>query len=121
MFDWRGVTAELFTVCAVKQHHRPELAYVAVGYRDHWFYIGDRDHASKATFNLMLQLTRLDLSGEGSRSWRGSPLLTLPVGRERDGSAGRSRSMCSRTTFICRHLVVEPTVTAINDNKLLFE
>ena len=81
VFDWREVTAGLFTVCSVKRHHRPEHAYVAVGYRDHWFYIDDRDHASKATFNLMLQLARLDLSGDGTRSRQGSPLLTLPVGR----------------------------------------
>ncbi len=81
VFDWREVTAGLFSVCSVRQHHRPEHAYVAVEYRDHWFYIDDRDHASKATFNLMLQLARLDLSGDGTRSRQGSPLLTLPVGR----------------------------------------
>jgi hypothetical protein len=81
VFDWRHVTEELFIVCCAKQHHRPEHAYVAVKYRDYWFYIDDRDHTSKATFNLMLQLTRIDLSSVGSRTRQGSPLLTLPVGR----------------------------------------
>ena len=81
VFEWRDVTAGLFTVCSVKQHHRPDQAYVAVGYRDHWFYIDERDHASKATFNLILQLARLDLGGDGPRSRPGSPVLTLPVGR----------------------------------------
>ena len=50
VFDWREVTAGLFTVCSVKQPHRPEHAYVAVGHRDYWIYIDDRDHTSKATF-----------------------------------------------------------------------
>jgi hypothetical protein len=80
-FDWRQVTAGLFSVCSVKQHHRPEGAYVAVPYRGYWFYIDDRDHASKATFNLMLQLTRLDLAGAPTQARQGSPILTLPVGR----------------------------------------
>jgi hypothetical protein len=80
-FDWRQVASGLFTVCAVKQHHRPEGAYVAVAYRGYWFYIDDRDHTSKSTFNLMLQLTRLDLGGAPTQARQGSPILTLPVGR----------------------------------------
>jgi hypothetical protein len=81
VFDWRQVTDGIFAVCSAKQHRRPEHAYVAVKYRDYWFYIDDRDHASKATFNLMLQLTRIDLGGADTRSAKARPILTLPVGR----------------------------------------
>ena len=39
----------------------PACAAVAVRYRDHWFYIDDRDRDSKATFALLLELSRLEL------------------------------------------------------------
>jgi hypothetical protein len=48
-----------------------------VKYRGYWFYIDDRDMASKATLALMMQLARLDFS----RQQPGGPVLTLPVGR----------------------------------------
>jgi hypothetical protein len=63
------------------KHHRPEHAYVAVQYRGYWFYVDDRDHASKATFNLMLKLARLDLGAVDTRPGQARPILTLPVGR----------------------------------------
>ena len=53
---------------------------MAVHYRGYWYYIDDRDQESKATFALMLQLSRVDFARQpigGSRA----PLLTLPVGR----------------------------------------
>jgi hypothetical protein len=81
VFDWQQVTAGFFTVCSVKQHKRPEHAYVSVRYRDYWFYIDERDQASKISFNLMLQLTRLDLSGGSTTIRQSTPLLTLPIGR----------------------------------------
>jgi hypothetical protein len=81
VFDWRQVTDGIFAVCSAKQHRRPEHAYVAVKYRDYWFYVDDRDHESKATFNLMLQLTRIDLGGADTRAGKARPILTLPVGR----------------------------------------
>lgn len=72
----RGIF-RVFT-CAGHKHTPPPTAYVAVLYRDHWFYIDDRDHDSKATLLLMLQLRRLDFN----RQQLGSvPALTLPVGR----------------------------------------
>jgi hypothetical protein len=48
-----------------------------VKYRDHWYYIDDRDHASKATLMLMLQLSRLDFGNDKPAA----PFLTLPLGR----------------------------------------
>jgi hypothetical protein len=77
VFDSREVTAGLFSVHACKGHKPPGTAHVAVQYRGYWFYIEDRDTASKATLALMMQLARLDFS----RPQPGGPLLTLPVGR----------------------------------------
>jgi hypothetical protein len=77
VFDSREVTAGLFTVHTCKAHKPPSTAYVAVKYRGYWFYIDDRDEASKTTLALMMQLVRLDFS----RQQQAAPLLTLPVGR----------------------------------------
>ena len=62
--------------CAAKKP--PESAYVAVKYRDHWYYIDQRDRESKATFALLLEVSRLELQSTEAKS----PLLTLPLGRE---------------------------------------
>ena len=71
------MTGGLFTVHACKGHKPPGNAVVAVRYRDHWYYIDDRDQESKATFALVLQLSRLDFA----RQQPAGPFLTLPVGR----------------------------------------
>ncbi|MBV8554544.1 MAG: hypothetical protein JO116_03200 [Planctomycetaceae bacterium] len=76
-FDTRAVTEGLFTVHACKGHKPPATAFVAVKYRDYWYYIDDRDQESKATFSLVLQLSRLDFA----RQQPAIPFLTLPVGR----------------------------------------
>jgi hypothetical protein len=76
-FDWQQVTEGLFTVHSVKQKCRPKQAAVAVKYRDHWFYIDDRDQPSKVSFSLVLAMTRVNLLGVR----KGGPMLTLPVGR----------------------------------------
>ena len=52
-------------------------AYVAIKNRGYWYYIDDRDQESKATFALVLQLSRLDFA----RQQPAGPFLTLPVGR----------------------------------------
>ena len=44
-------------------------------YRDYWFYIDDRDADSKATFSLLMTMTRINLLG----TRKGGPTLTLPV------------------------------------------
>lgn len=73
-----GPTHKLFNVHVSKGHCRPANAYIAVRYRDHWFYIDDRDQDSKATVMLMLQLRRLDFKRQQIGA---APALTLPVGR----------------------------------------
>jgi hypothetical protein len=75
--DAREMTRGLFTVHASAGHRPPATAYVAVRYRDYWYYVDDRDAPSKATLALMLQLSRFDF---GRRRGTG-PALTLPVGR----------------------------------------
>ena len=55
----------------------PPTAYVAIKNRGYWYYIDDRDQASKSTLALVLQLSRLDF---GTQKATG-PILTLPVGR----------------------------------------
>jgi hypothetical protein len=78
-FDAREVTRGLFEVRACKGGHKPPPnAYVAVPYRGWWYYIDDRDQQSKATFALMLRLSRLDFAHQRVTA---GPLLTLPVGR----------------------------------------
>lgn len=81
LFDYRNVLGGLFQVCSASGHHPPEDAYVAVRYRDHWYwyYIDDRDQATKAAFTLITELARLDLGPAGPGQT--APLLTLPVGR----------------------------------------
>jgi hypothetical protein len=78
VFDGREVTMGLFTVHTCKGLKPPRTAYVAIKYRGYWYYIDDADQESKATFALVLQLSRLDFARQqpGAR-----PALTLPVGR----------------------------------------
>jgi hypothetical protein len=74
-FDWSQLTGDLLTVhCSAK---KPDCAAIAVEYRDHWYYIDDRDLDSKATFTLLMQLFELQAGGGAAGS---KPVLTLPVG-----------------------------------------
>ena len=74
-FDWARVMRKVITIHS--QEKRPDKAYVAVQYRDWWFYIANDDPSSKATFSLLNILFSLQSeSGKGK-----SPLLTLPIGR----------------------------------------
>jgi hypothetical protein len=76
--DGHDATGGLFAVYVAAGHKPPANAYVAVEYRGYWYYLDDRDEPSKATFALMLQLSRLDFS---RRAPGAGPLLTLPAGR----------------------------------------
>jgi hypothetical protein len=76
-FDPTQVTQGLFAVHVCRGHKPPPTAYVAVHYRGYWYFIDDRDRESKATFALVLQLSRLDFA----RQRVGGPALTLPIGR----------------------------------------
>jgi hypothetical protein len=73
-----AATAGLLAIHTAATHKPPPGAYLAVKYRGWWYYIDDQDAASKSTFALMLQLTRLDLR---RRPPGGGPVLTLPAGR----------------------------------------
>jgi hypothetical protein len=76
--DGADLTRGLFEVHVCKGHKPPVSAYVAVNYRGYWYYIDDRDRATKATFMLMLQLSRLDFVRQRGVS---GPVLTLPAGK----------------------------------------
>jgi hypothetical protein len=76
-FDWSQVLGGLFRVCSIKSHKKPEHAYVAVRYKDHWFYIDERDRATKSTFALLLEVSRLELGTPDKQV----PILTIPLGR----------------------------------------
>jgi len=77
-FDTRKITEGLFQIHTCKGHKPPPTSYVAIHYRGYWYYIDDCDSASKATFSLVLHLSRLDFARQ---SLGASPALTLPVGR----------------------------------------
>jgi hypothetical protein len=58
------------------QIERPEDPYVAVPFRDHWFFIQGDDHRSKRAFTTLLVLFELLAPGGGGAA----PLLSLPTG-----------------------------------------
>jgi len=73
-FDWGETPAgSVFKVNVSEEY--PENAYIAVPYRDHWFYITDNDLETKSSFMLLTQL--FDLQA-GQTKFVG-PTLTLPV------------------------------------------
>ncbi len=74
-FDWQRVTTDLFRVYSVQSDKRPPRAHVAVLYKGYWFYILETDHDTKATFSLLMELARLELTGKTGPS----PVLTLPL------------------------------------------
>lgn len=76
-FDWKQVMDGLFRVHCTKSKKRPEEAYVAVYYEDYWYYIDKKDRDTKATFALLLEVSRLELQSSEANA----PLLTLPLGR----------------------------------------
>jgi hypothetical protein len=51
---------------------RPSEVYAAVKYEDHWFWIDDRDFASKRALSFMMVLLALSETG-GGRPGRSSP------------------------------------------------
>jgi hypothetical protein len=75
-FDWSRVMSGFFRVRSSPETARPPEASVAVRYRDHWFFIDDRDQDTKATFSLLVEVSRLELAGKQGPG----PVLTLPVG-----------------------------------------
>jgi len=56
---------------------RPSDAFVAVPYRDHWFWIDDREFSSKRAFSLLLLLGALAESGSEVQA----PSVTISAGQ----------------------------------------
>ena len=73
-FDWSEVLGDIFTVHS--QWTEPANANVKVHYRGVWFYIDDRDLATKTTFGMLGQLFYLQ-AGEVRNM---TPALTLSLG-----------------------------------------
>ena len=74
-YDWSRVMGGLFRVGWAKGDERPPSAHVAVQYRGYWFYIDQTDQDTKATFSLLMELSRLELAGKAGPG----PVLTLPL------------------------------------------
>jgi hypothetical protein len=55
---------------------KPADAYVTVRYRDHWFWLDDRDLKSKRMFSFLMFLFSLAETGPPERA----PVLTIPTG-----------------------------------------
>lgn len=75
VFDWGETPAGGFFEIK-SSADRPENAFVAVPYRDVWFYIADNDLKSKRTFMLLKQLFNL----QAGQIKAVTPTLTIPVG-----------------------------------------
>jgi hypothetical protein len=73
-FDW-GATSGGRRFHILESEDRPDLAFLAIPYRGHWFYLRDDDLESKSTFMLLMQLFRLQAGAAKSSG----PALTLPV------------------------------------------
>jgi len=56
--------------------YRPADAFVTVPYRNHWFWIDDRDMRSKSLFSFLMFIFSLtDTEGK-----EGAPIITVPAG-----------------------------------------
>ena len=55
---------------------KPENAYTAVKYKEHWFWVDDRDFKSKRAFAFLMILFSLTESG----GQKDLPLVTIPAG-----------------------------------------
>lgn len=53
----------------------PDDAFVAVAYRGHWFWISDREYASKSAFSFLMLLFSLTETAPS----QGAPLVTVPA------------------------------------------
>jgi len=73
-FDWAEVPAgKNFNVKVSSSY--PDKAFLAIPYRNYWFYIDDNDLQSKSTFMLLMQLFDL----QAGKTQASGPTLTIPV------------------------------------------
>ena len=75
MLSLCAVIEQQFHVGSTASEARPPSASIAVNFRGYWFYGGDADQDTKATFSLLLESSRLELAGKPV----GGLLITLPV------------------------------------------
>lgn len=55
---------------------RPDDPFVVIPYRDHWFWIDDKDLLSKGVFSFLMFIFTLTETGEKE----GAPVVTIPIG-----------------------------------------
>ena len=72
--DGKGQTAPLIRIHSSKK--KPIDSFVAMQYRDHWFWIDDRDRQSKAIFSFLMILFSLVETGAPPQA----PTITVPIG-----------------------------------------
>jgi hypothetical protein len=58
---------------------RPSSAAVEVAYRDGWFYIDEKDQATKHYFRLLTTLWSVEIAESTANT--AAPVLTIPVSR----------------------------------------
>src|SRR5262249_4961537 len=75
--DYDRVLGGLFKVKSAKCKNRPPCAAVAVQYLDHWYFIEEIDHNTRATFALLYYLSKLELGSKPGAA----PLFTIPLGK----------------------------------------
>jgi hypothetical protein len=76
VFNWNRLSRGLFSVYHQQGGERPASARVAIPYRGYWFYLDEKDHATKSTFSLLVEMSRLELATKAGSG----PVLTLPIG-----------------------------------------
>ena len=57
-------------------YERPADVFVAIPYRDYWFWIDDKDLSSKGMFSFLMFIFTLTETGEKE----GAPIVTIPIG-----------------------------------------
>lgn len=75
-YDWEPTLRGLFKVKSQPGECGSEESHVAVGYSGHCFFIDETDQDTKSTFALLMELARLEVPSQTSRS----PILTIPLG-----------------------------------------
>jgi hypothetical protein len=75
---WESISNNTNAVRMIQIHcasTKPADAFVSIRYRNHWFWIDDRDLKSKRVFSFMLMLFTLADTGEKENL----PLITIPA------------------------------------------
>ena len=76
-FDWEPQLSGLFHVRSSRGGCSGDDAAVAVEYRGACFFIERKDHDTRATFALLIELARLEVPSNRQNA----PILTLPLGQ----------------------------------------